>query len=335
MKRVTPAHKSAIETVNSSSPLTNLLLWVVPPVLFLVAGVLFYRPSFSYPFQFDDLANITKFFNIRHLTLNDLFFAHSRWISTWLNAVNFRMGSFEPHYYRMFNVAFHILTAILIYYFLSLALTRLKKESFFRKHAFALSTCTSLLFLLHPVQTQTVSYVIQGRMEGLAGLFVMALALCFMGFSYVQSSIGKVALTVLLCIIAAFSCGTKEIAIVSPLLLLLVDWFFVAQGDFASLKKRWWVHLAVWCVVVGFYIHYLKPGFLLNILGMKIEHQNNIGNTITENRLDKITALHYFISEFKVILHYLGIFLWPFNISVDYDWVMVKGFFAPDCFFPS
>ena len=33
--------------------------------------------------------------------------------------------------------------------------------------------------MLHPVQTQTVSYVIQGQLEGLAGLFIMAIVLSF------------------------------------------------------------------------------------------------------------------------------------------------------------
>ena len=50
--------------------------------------------------------------------------------------------------------------------------------------------------------------------------------------------------------------------------------------------------------------------------------------------LARITPWAYCISEFKVILHYLWIFIWPFNMSVEYDWVLSKGFFAPDCLFP-
>jgi protein O-mannosyl-transferase len=61
---------------------------------------------------------------------------------------------------------------------------------------------------------------------------------------------------------------------------------------------------------------------------------NNLGNVITEVPLQHITPGVYLISEFKVILHYLWIFIWPFNISVEYDWVLSKGFLAPDSFFP-
>lgn len=45
------------------------------PLLILPAlALLFYYPSLSYNFQFDDLANITKFFDIRHYHFSRLFF---------------------------------------------------------------------------------------------------------------------------------------------------------------------------------------------------------------------------------------------------------------------
>lgn len=311
----------------------NNLLLIISPLLLIFLGILFYKPSLTYPFQFDDLANITKFFNIRHITFKDAFFVHARWIANWFNAINYRMGNFEPFWYRSFNVGFHIITSIITFLFVYTGLNRVK-HNFFKTNAFFISLCTAILFLLHPVQTQTVSYIIQGRLEGLAGLLIMLLGLCFLLYNQATDRISRGVLCTLLFIIAAFACGTKEIAIVAPALILLTDWFFVAQGNIQELKKRWWIHATLFVIVGCLYVYYLKPGFFINLFGLKMEYHNNIGNTITENRTDKILPFHYFISEFKVILHYLGIFLWPFNISVDYDWMMVKHFFAPDCFFP-
>ncbi len=65
-----------------------------------------------------------------------------------------------------------------------------------------------------------------------------------------------------------------------------------------------------------------------------MEARNNIGNILTDKATDKILPLHFFISQFKVILHYLCMFVWPFSISVEYDWKLVTSFFAPDCFLP-
>lgn len=128
--------------------------------------------------------------------------------------------------------------------------------------------------------------------------------------------------------------GTKEIAIISPLLVLLVDWFFVAQGNVRSLKRRWWLHLTIFAAIFGMYTYFLKPEYFTTILGMQMELHNNMGNMLTENIGDKITPLWYCMSQFKVILHYMGIFFWPFAMSVDYDWVLVEHFFSLDCILP-
>ena len=128
--------------------------------------------------------------------------------------------------------------------------------------------------------------------------------------------------------------GTKEIAIVSPLLILLVDWFFVAQGNVRALARRWWLHASIFIGIFGLYLYFLKPEYFTTILGLKMELHNNMGNQLTDSTHSRITPLWYCISQFKVILHYIAMFFWPFNISVDYDWVMVESFFALDCLLP-
>ena len=47
--------------------------WPFAVALLGIVAILVYLPSLHYEFQFDDLANITKHFNIRSYTLRDLF----------------------------------------------------------------------------------------------------------------------------------------------------------------------------------------------------------------------------------------------------------------------
>jgi protein O-mannosyl-transferase len=327
--------KNAKARVTTEVPLNSSYSYLLaPPALLSLFAFLFYRPSLHYNFQFDDLANITKLFSIRHITLNDLFFKGPRWISGWLNTVHYRIGKFDPFSYRLFNVITHSLTSILIFYLFYIALSGLKKKSFFSTNALKIAFTTAMVFLLHPVQTQTVSYVIQGQLEGLAAFFIISITLCFLFISQSKTTLAKACLTTLLLILAAFSCGTKEIAIMSPFLVALFDWFFIAQGDASSFKKRLVLHAVYFCTVFGIYLYFLKPQFFINLFGLKIEARNNIGNILTHNPTDKILPFPFFISQFKVILHYLFMFIWPFMISVEYDWKLVKGFFALDCFFP-
>lgn len=330
MKKVKNAK---LKEVNETSDVPLIYL-IVPPALLSLLALLFYVPSLHYNFQFDDLANITKLFSIRHATFNDLFFQGPRWISFWLNTIHYKIGKFDPFSYRLFNVITHSLTSIIIFYLFYCALSGLKKKSFFSSNALLISLSTAIIFLLHPVQTQTVSYVIQGQLEGLAAFFIMSITLCFLLISRSKNSLVSAGLITLLLLLAALSCGTKEIAIISPILLALFDWFFIAQGNLQSLKTRWWIHGVYFITVFGIYLYFLKPTFFINLLGLKIEARNNIGNILTENPTDKILPIPFFISQFKVILHYIFMFIWPFTISVEYDWKLVKGFFALDCFLP-
>ncbi|MEX0940263.1 MAG: tetratricopeptide repeat protein [Candidatus Babeliales bacterium] len=324
------------------SPTTNKLNqreihwseWLIPPFLLSFITGLFYYPSLHYNFQFDDVANIQKFYNIRYLTLKDAWLTSSRWIPFWLNAVNHRLGQFDPFYYRLFNISFHIAAGILLFFIILFILSNLKSNSFFKQHCTAIAYLTTGLFLLHPVQTQTVSYVIQGRMEGLATLFILSMILCFLAITRVKNKIFKILLILLLFCIAFVGCGTKEIVIVAPLLILAIDWFFVAQGDWPSLKQRLLLHGFLSGIIFCSYLYFLKPSFFANIFGLKMEARNNIGNLLTEIPGQKILPLHFFISQFKVILHYIVMFIWPFMISVEYDWKLVSNFFAPDCILP-
>ncbi len=176
--------------------------------------------------------------------------------------------------------------------------------------------------------------MVQGQLEGLACLFILLMIFLFLSLQALQGMAARVMVMSLIFASAILSCGTKEIAIIGPVLLLLVDWFFVAGGAARKLMARVYFHGALAVTVFGSYLYLLKPSFFINALGLKMEAQNNIGNIITQHVSDPITPFHYFISQFKVIIHYLMIFLWPFDLSVEYDWKLVEGFAAPDCIGP-
>ena len=132
--------------------------WTLAAVIVLAAATaIAYYPSLSYNFQFDDIYNIQKFF---HLRINDLkawAFGGGRWISYVLNAIHYKIGKHNPFVYRRSNMIFHITTGLLIFFVTSVSLLGLKKYGSVVKKAFPIAFFTAILFLLHPVQTQTVS----------------------------------------------------------------------------------------------------------------------------------------------------------------------------------
>lgn len=307
--------------------------WLIPSLILMLIPILAYYPSLHYSFQFDDIANISKFYSIRHHTFSTIFLTGTRWISYWWNTINYSIAKFDPYVYRTGNLVLHLMNGIMLFFLLLTALSNLRKRSFFSDYKLPLAYLTATLFLLHPVQTQTVSYVIQGQLEGLACLSILTMCFCFL---YAQRKNGFVKYIVLLLMyfLGFLSCGTKEITIMAPFLIMLIDWFFVSQGNFREFEKKLPIHGFLFIIIWGMYLYLLKPSFFKSIFGLSIQAHNNIGNVLTENPGDAIKPLHFCISQFKVILHYLAMFIWPFNISVEYDWKLVKNFFAIDCIAP-
>ncbi|MBU4269360.1 tetratricopeptide repeat protein [Candidatus Dependentiae bacterium] len=314
--------------------LFNFIQKHISAAILTITTFLFYYPSLKYPFQFDDLANITKKFAIRNDNPLTRFFC-SRWIVDWLNRINYEMDRFNPFYYRLFNLFIHITAGILLFYLLLTLLNKLEKTSFFYKNSILIAFATSGLFLLHPVQTQTVSYIIQGRLEGLASMLILANLLILVNALLTNNKILKTALFILSAVISILSFGSKEIIVITPILLFLCDWFFISKSNWSDFKTRIFYHLGFAAFFYLFYFSkYMDFSFFTRAVSLKMVTANNRGNILTNHAQDVIKPLEFLISEFKVILHYLWIFIVPFGISVEYDWKLSTGFFSADSFFP-
>jgi len=314
--------------------LQKISLVILSSVVLVLCVVFFYYPSLHYGFQFDDRANITNFFANRYNTLFGLAFSRTRWIVKWLHVLLYSNFKFNPFYYRLANLIIHSLNGLLIFLILLICLSTLKRENFFKRNSFLISFFTALFFLLHPVQTQTVSYVSQGQYEGLALFSMLLMGLCFLVAMKVSSKSLRYSLIVVLLLLGALSSGTKEITIACPFLIMLLDWFFVAHGDLNLFKRRWFLHCAIFSVVFFFFMYTYELLPFLKRISFAATEPNNSGNVVTADPHEVITKYQFFISQFKVFLHYVWIFVWPFNICFDYNSKLCSHIFDLDCIIP-
>ena len=312
---------------------SSFYLLIMSSLVLIILTLLFYWPSLNYEFVFDDVNIIKKFFHIRTWGIKDLFFNTSRWISVWLNTFCFSLGGFNPFWYRFFNLCFHISTGIILLNLFYRLLNGLKKESFFKNYAAEIAFLLAAAFLLHPVQTQTVTYAVQGQLEGLAALFTSLILLFYFLASKAEEH-KKYFFYSATIMATILSTGTKEIAIVAPTLVMLMDWFFIAQGSRKDFKTRMPFMLVLSFTSFAFYCWLLKPTLIFKAIGLQLDAPNNIGNIVTETASESISPLSYMKSQFKVTLHYLFIYIWPFNISADYDWKICSNFFSLNCLIP-
>lgn len=286
-----------------------------------------YLPSLQYPFQFDDLPNILNYVKLKTDTLSSLCFSQRRWLVIWLNKLIYDLWDSSSLACRIINLAFHISSGALVFWLI----IDFKKKL---KDYFQIASLTAILFLLHPVQTQTISYIIQGQSEGLASLLSLICIVAFYKFTQTKKSSTQTLTICLLFISLILATSTKEIAIIIPALILLIDWFWVSNGNIQQIKSRLWLHLLIFISTFGMFLYYLKPDFFINIFCGRQVVFNNTGNLLTLGNGSKITQFQFFISQFKVIIHYLWIFIWPAQICIEYDWPLCQSWWEPSCLIP-
>lgn len=295
---------------------------------------IFYYSSLTYGFIFDDLPTITNYYYIRFFDPIGQFFSNSRWVSRLLNQFTYHYWQTNPFAYRIVNLFLHIAIGIMIFYVLLSVLKGLKKNEWLKENAYIISTLTAVLFLLHPVQTQTATYITQMRLEGLVVFFTFLVLTTFVYAVKASNQYLKIILYASSFLLAAFSVGTKEIIIVLPALILAFDWFFLAEGELSLFKKRLLIHAGYFLIIFGLLYKFqiASPHYISTIVTTPLA--NNRGNILTTSVHDKITLFPYFISQFKVLLHYVRIFFWPFGISFDYDVKLSRSLFSLDVVIP-
>jgi hypothetical protein len=92
-------------------------------------------------------------------------------------AVNYRIGKYNVTGYHVLNVVIHILAAMAMYGVLRRTLLSETLRSRFGRHAFSLSLIATLIWAMHPLHTESVTYVIQ-RCESMMGLFLLLMLYC-------------------------------------------------------------------------------------------------------------------------------------------------------------
>jgi protein O-mannosyl-transferase len=164
--------------------------------LIIVAGVWAYHNSFHGPFVFDDVHLIVENPHVRQLARPWQIITHSsRPVVALSLAVNYALGRFDPWGYHVVNLIIHVLAGLTLFGIVRRTLLRTARsgpdqdvgvkdrrrtelQERFGSAAVWLAGAISLIWLVHPLQTESVTYIIQ-RAESLMGLFYLLTVYCF------------------------------------------------------------------------------------------------------------------------------------------------------------
>jgi len=205
-----------------SNRLQPLFYSILVLALFIVGGFL-YAPAVSAPFQMDDVANIVNRAPLRYLTVFPIWDLDPlRFLTNYSFAINYYFTGLRVEAYRIVNVMFHVINAVFVFHFIFLLHQTpvLKNRWIFKKRA-VLACFVSLLFLIHPVQTQAVNYIVQ-RATLLAALGYLGALVFYLRYRFRSHPLDYA----LACFAAFASIFTKQTTVTLIFTLMLSELFF-------------------------------------------------------------------------------------------------------------
>ncbi len=283
--------------------------WTAPGCAVIVlAALAAYSNSFHGPFIFDDRPFIEAA-AARGLWPIGPVLSGQRPVVQASLALNRIIGGPCPTGYHLFNVAVHLLAALTLFGVIrrTLRLPALR-EQFDEQTGAALAFCAALLWALHPLQTEAVTYIIQ-RGESLMAPVLPADAVLL----HPRSGIAE----------------SRRVAYRRGRGLRAGDGQQGSHGlrsaDRAALRPDFRRRLLPRGIAAAL--------GTVSRAGGDVAHPGAGGRSKRSSRarqsagfsLPGITSLQYAQSEFGVILHYLRLAFWPAGLCLDYDWPIAKG----------
>lgn len=268
-----------------------------------VAVLVVYGNNWHGAFVLDDVPWILNNQNIRSLwPLWKPFLNTSRPVVQWSLALNYAMGGLNVVGYHVVNNLIHALTALVLFGVVRRTMRTEKLAPIFGNAADGMGFAVALLWALHPLDTESVTYVIQ-RSESLAGLFAMLTLYCVVRGATAERAARWSFVAVLACALAV---GSKPAAVVVPLLVLAYDWTFLAPTGSKLWRKHWRLYYG------------LAASWLLAAVFLAAGKREWMGSAGVLSGSRSIPWLDYAKLQPVVIFHYLRLSVWPDGLCLLY-----------------
>jgi tetratricopeptide (TPR) repeat protein len=276
-------------------------------LLLFLGGLVFliYSTSLNGPFVFDDIANIKDNPHIRltELSLEGLMRAgfesrsSRRPVANMSFALNYYFDRYNVLGYHLVNVLIHIITGMLLYLFTKTTLSVPSQRPRYELYRW-IPLAAALIWLVHPIQTQSVSYA-KARLSG-----------------------GKWAKWTLFagCIVSGIlALGSKQIAATLPFFILLYEWYFFQDLGKDWLRRHVKYFLGMFILTGLVAVIYLGANPLKRIIILR-DFANN-----------EFTFTERIFTQFRVVIHYISLLIFPHpsRLNLDHDFPLSHSLIDP------
>lgn len=297
-------------------------------ILIYVLGFAIYLNTFSVPFVFDDYPNIRDNPSIR-LTAVDLnsirtaaleSYASRRPVANISFALNYLVGGYDVKGYHLVNILIHIINGVLVY-FLTLVLLRRNRTTVEQYQATnrtirLVALLAAAVFIAHPLQTQSVTYIVQ-RMASMATMFCLGSLLLYLLGRERDDLMQRSAFWIAAALTWLLALGSKEIAATLPAIILLVEFLFYRDSD------RPWPGVGA-----GYLLFAIIATLAAAVLYLGMDPAATINAQYEQRDFDTLERL---LTEFRVLIFYLSLMLFPHpdRLSIDHAFSISRSFLEP------
>lgn len=273
-------------------------------LLLIVLGLAAYWNSLAGVFLLDDQIYIVENDDIRSLTPFSKFVLGGglRKLVVLSLAVNYRIGGLEPVGYHIFNMAIHCCAGLALFLLLKQTFASTKFSENIRSRAGAIALAGACIWIVHPLNTQAVTYIVQ-RGESMMGLALFVFLMCY-ARSYLSSKATGWMIAAWITFCVGLIC--KEVMLVALPIALLYDRAFLSDTWSEARRQRGWLWLACALpLVIG----------AITILPTLLGSQSAVGL-----QLESVRPWEYLRTQPEVLLHYLRLTFVPWPQVFDYGW---------------
>jgi len=275
------------------------------------------------PFVFDDDPNIHSNPHIRltRITWQGIVEAgfespsSSRPISNISFALNYYFHQYNVAGYHLVNTLIHIASGLFLYIFIKTTLSLPSQRSSYESYGW-IPFFAATIWLVHPIQTQSVTYIVQ-RMNSMAAMFYI---LAFLLYAKARLAAGKGKKSALFAgfvIAGILALGSKQIAATLPLFIVLYEWYF-----FQDLSRTW---------IKRHRFHFAGLLIILALVGFMFLKTNVWQKTFSLYDIQDFTLFQRVLSEFRVVVHYISLLIFPHpsRLNLDYDFPISHSLIDP------
>ena len=224
-------------------------------------------------------------------------------------AGNYALGGLSVTGFHALNLLIHGAATLALFGCVRRTLLALGQPS----HPTLFAFSVALIWGVHPLQTESVTYVIQ-RAESLMGLFYLMSVYGFIRSAEPGATqagrVGWAWVSVASCLLGA---ATKEVIATAPLAILLYDRAFLSGSFAAALRARWKTYLGLalsWLLIAGL------------IVSTGGNRSGTSGFTVGVSPLD------YYLTQGRAVVTYLRLAVWPHRLVFEYGTFFETGVLA-------